>query len=76
MSTEAQDQFFTSTLFPPLKQFQGKESYFENEPPLSLAVGYIVVLGFGVFFSVVTMTIMTLSQRFGNAGDITSEHFK
>jgi urea-proton symporter len=40
------------------------------------AVGYGVVVGFGVLFSVVTTAIMFTSQYFGNKGEITSEHFK
>ena len=35
-------------------EYQGESSYFGNKPPLSLAVGYIVVLGFGVLFSLLT----------------------
>jgi Na+/proline symporter len=48
---------------------------FFSEPPLSVGVGYAVVLGFGLFFSLVTTCFVYMNHYFGNKGDITSEHF-
>lgn len=39
-------------------------------------VGYAVVLGFGVAFSVLTTLLVYVNRWFGNQGDVTSEHFK
>jgi len=44
--------------------------------PLSVAVGYIVVLGFGALFSIFTTTLVMLDKYFGRHKEITSEHFK
>jgi uncharacterized membrane protein (DUF4010 family) len=63
-------------LVPPLLRYQGKDSFFGGEPPLSEGFGYLVVLGFGVLFSVITTVLVLLNKYFGNQGEITSEHFK
>lgn len=60
---------------PPFKKFAGQESFFGGEPPLSEGVGYLVVLGFGGLFSLVTTAIVYMNKFFGAKGDITSEHF-
>ena len=39
-------------------------------------VGYAVVLGFGVAFSVITTMIVYINRWFSDQGDVTSEHFK
>lgn len=44
--------------------------------PLSQAVGYIVVLGFGALFSIFTTVLVFLDKYFGRHKEITSEHFK
>ena len=44
--------------------------------PLSVAVGYIVVLGFGALFSIFTTVLVMLDKYFGRHKEITSEHFK
>lgn len=56
--------------------YAGQDSFFGGQPPLSLAVGYVVVLGLGVFFSLATYLLVLANQYFGSMGDITSEHFK
>mmetsp|Transcript_39795 Transcript_39795/g.67852 ORF Transcript_39795/g.67852 Transcript_39795/m.67852 type:complete len:727 (-) Transcript_39795:134-2314(-) len=53
----------------------GKDSYFGGAPPLSEAIGYIVVLGFGVFFSIFTTVIVYMDKVFAGNATITSEHF-
>jgi urea-proton symporter len=55
---------------------QGKESYFGGKSPLPVAAGYLVVLGFGAFFSIFTTVLVYVNKYFGTQGDITSEHFK
>jgi hypothetical protein len=61
---------------PPFLQYQGQQSFFEGEPPLSEGIGYLVVLGFGGLFSIITTVLVLLNKYFGNQGQITSEHFK
>jgi len=62
---------------PPLyEKYAGDESFFGGAPPLSTAVGYVVVLGFGFAFSIVTTILVYLNHYFGRQGDETSEHFK
>jgi hypothetical protein len=63
-------------VFPPFLEFSGEESYFAGEPPLPVGVGYAVVLGFGIFFSVVTTCLVFINKYFGHRGELTSEHFK
>lgn len=60
---------------PPL-EWQGKESFFpKGAAPLPEWVGYAVVLGFGLLFSVITTIIVYINKYFGSKGEITSEHF-
>ena len=61
---------------PPFDKYKGKDSFFGGEPPLSEGVGYLVVLGFGVLFSLITTGLVYMNKYFGMHGDITSEHFK
>ena len=61
---------------PPLQKYAGQESFFGGEPPLSEGVGYLVVLGFGFLFSILTTILVYMNKYFGAKGDITSEHFK
>jgi hypothetical protein len=58
------------------EEFRGQDSYFGGEPPLSKAIGYFVVLGFGAFFSIMTTGIVYLNKYFGNKAPMSSEHFK
>jgi SSS family transporter len=62
-------------IFPPFLQYDKQDSFFGGDPPLSVGVGYLVVLGFGALFSVITTILVFLNKYFGNAGEITSEHF-
>jgi len=50
-------------------------SYFGGESPLSLTVGYLVVLGFGALFSVFTTLVVFMDKTFAGNASITSEHF-
>ena len=61
---------------PPFERYQGQDSFFGDDAPLSKAVGYLVVLGFGALFSIITTVLVMLNKFFGHKGDITSEHFK
>jgi hypothetical protein len=63
-------------LSPVFPQYAGQSSFFEGDTPLSKVVGYLVVLGFGFLFSIVTTILVYLNKYFGKLGDITSEHFK
>jgi len=56
-------------------EYFGMDSYFGGSPPLSTAVGYIVVLGFGAFFSIFTTIVVYLNKVFSGNATITSEHF-
>jgi len=63
-------------LSPTFLEYQGQESFFEGDAPLNVGIGYLVVLGFGALFSVVTTGLVLMNKYFGSRGDITSEHFK
>jgi len=56
-------------------EYFGMNSYFGDSPPLSTAVGYIVVLGFGVFFSLFTTIVVYLDKVFSGNATLTSEQF-
>ena len=62
--------------FPPFLRYDGMDSFFGGEPPLSKGVGYLVVLGFGFLFSIITTILVLMNKYFGAKGEITSEHFK
>jgi uncharacterized membrane protein (DUF4010 family) len=61
---------------PPFDKYRGQDSFFGGEPPLSEGVGYLVVLGFGFLFSIITTILVYLNKYFGARGEVTSEHFK
>jgi urea-proton symporter len=63
-------------IFPPFAMYDGQDSYFGGEPPLSVAIGYFVVLGFGALFSVFTTYLIFADKYFGKNHTITSEQFK
>lgn len=63
-----------SNVLPPFLEYFGQESYFGGQPPLSVAVGYIIVLGFGAMFSVVT-TLVTVADKYFGGLNMTSEQF-
>jgi len=55
-------------------EYHGEKSFFGNDTPLGLDVGYLVVLGFGALFSIFTTIIVYLERRYAGALN-TSEHF-
>ena len=65
-----------NNIFPPFLRYDGFTSFFGGQPPLSEAVGYVVVLGFGALFSIFTTLLVMLDKYFGRHKEITSEHFK
>uniref|UniRef100_A0A7S1YU98 Urea active transporter n=1 Tax=Trieres chinensis TaxID=1514140 RepID=A0A7S1YU98_TRICV len=62
-------------LYPPFKEYAGQESFFLGEHPLNVSIGWIVVLGFGVVFSIFTTAIVMIDKFFKGNASITSEHF-
>lgn len=60
---------------PPLEAFAGQDSFFGGNPPLSEGIGYLVVLGFGAFFSVFT-TVLVYMNKYFRKTEMSSEHFK
>ena len=75
MSSPTVVERLTNELIPPFAEYSGKESYFEGNTPLSKAVGYVVVLGFGALFSVFTTAIVYFDKKFKGNANMTSEHF-
>lgn len=61
---------------PPFARYKGQDSFFGGAAPLSVGVGYLVVLGFGALFSVFTTLLVYLNKHFRSKHEITSEHFK
>jgi hypothetical protein len=57
-------------------EYAGMESFFGGSPPLSEAVGYLVVLGFGAAFSIFTTILVYLEGKYSGSGGMTSEKFK
>ena len=53
----------------------GKATYFGGKPPLSQAIGYIVVLGWGAFFSILTTVVVCIERKMSGK-NYTSERFK
>eukprot|EP00546_Thalassionema_frauenfeldii_P016721 CAMPEP_0178894860 /NCGR_PEP_ID=MMETSP0786-20121207/253_1 /TAXON_ID=186022 /ORGANISM="Thalassionema frauenfeldii, Strain CCMP 1798" /LENGTH=69 /DNA_ID=CAMNT_0020565001 /DNA_START=725 /DNA_END=934 /DNA_ORIENTATION=- len=53
-----------STFEPPFLEYAGKTSFFGGEPPLPETVGYIVVIGFGALFSVITTLLVYMDKYF------------
>mmetsp|Transcript_32949 Transcript_32949/g.49750 ORF Transcript_32949/g.49750 Transcript_32949/m.49750 type:complete len:715 (+) Transcript_32949:115-2259(+) len=60
---------------PPFLEYQGDKSFFGGTPPLSKTVGYIVVIGFGAIFSVITTLLVFIDSYFGSKKKMTSESF-
>lgn len=50
-------------------------SFFGGSAPLSESIGYLVVLGFGLFFSLFTTLVVMADKYFGSKKEMTSEHF-
>lgn len=62
--------------FPPFNRYKYQDSYFGGKPPLQEGIGYSVVLGFGLFFSVLTTLLVFINRRFGTKAPMNSERFK
>lgn len=76
MSAELVDLSNRNDVVPPFLEYEGATSFFpKGEAPLPGWVGYAVVLGFGLLFSVITTMIVYINKYFGSKGEITSEHF-
>ena len=59
------------------EEYYGQDSFFGGDPPLPKSVGYVVVLGFGAAFSVLTTILVFLEGKiFGDSSAMTSEKFK
>jgi len=54
--------------------YWGKKSFFGADPPLDLSAGYLIVLGFGAFFSVFTTALVYIDKVY-NKTEHTSEFF-
>ena len=65
-----------ATVSPTYNEYKYQTSFFEDDTPLDVSVGYLVVLGFGFLFSIVTTLLVLVNKKFGPNGDVTSEHFK
>lgn len=61
---------------PPFLEYQGQESFFGGTAPLSKTVGYIVVIGFGAMFSIITTLLVFIDSYYGSKKKMTSENFK
>lgn len=62
-------------LVPPFTQYSGMESFFGGVPPLSEGVGYAVVIGFGLAFSIFTTVVVFIDKKMSGNASMTSEHF-
>jgi len=61
---------------PPFQQYDNQDSYFGGDAPLSKTVGYVVVIGFGALFSIITTLLVFISTYFtAGSRTITSENF-
>ena len=56
------------------KEYFGQETFFEGQAPLPEWAGYLIVIGFGAFFSLFTWAIMALDRKFVGT-KLTSEFF-
>jgi SSS family transporter len=56
-------------------QYAGMDSFFGGTAPLSKAVGFVVVLGFGAAFSVFTTLIVYMEKWFSGGEAMSSEKF-
>jgi SSS family transporter len=56
------------------RKYQGEETFFDGKAPLPVWSGYLIVVAFGVFFSLFTTGIMALERKFVGT-KLTSEFF-
>ena len=56
------------------KEYFGQETFFEGKAPLPEWAGYLIVIGFGAFFSLFTWAIMALDRKYVGT-KLTSEFF-
>lgn len=76
MSASLVDLDNRNDVIPPFSEYEGQTSFFpKGDAPLPEWVGYTVVLGFGLLFSIITTAIVYINKYFGSKGEITSEHF-
>lgn len=68
-------QRLENDLFPPFAQYSGMTSFFGGKPPLSQGIGYLVILGFGFLFSILTTFIVFFDAKLRGNATMTSEHF-
>jgi len=66
---------FSNELTPPFEQYIGMESFFGGTPPLSKGIGYLVILGFGLLFSLFTTMVVFFDSKLRGDAVMTSEHF-
>jgi hypothetical protein len=59
-----------------IEKYAGATSFFGGDSPLSEAIGYVVVLGFGAAFSLFTTLLVYLEGRLAGGKGMTSEKFK
>jgi len=57
------------------EEYYGQKSFFGDDAPLDISVGYFVVLGFGAAFSIFTTLIVWMDRKFSGGQAITSEQF-
>jgi len=75
MSSDILTSRFEDPLVPPFVEYIGQESFFGGQPPLSEAVGWAVVVGFGLAFSIFTTIVVFLDKYLKGNASMTSEHF-
>jgi len=62
-------------MVPPFTEYSGQTSFFGGKPPLNEAVGWAVVVGFGLAFSIFTTVVVFLDKYLKGNASMTSEHF-
>jgi hypothetical protein len=70
MASEGSDSFYLDA--------DGKKqmAYFGGDSPPPVSVGYVVILGFGLFFLIFTTIVVYVDKAFSKNETITSEEFK
>ena len=52
-----------NNVVPPFAEYEGQSSFFGGTPPLPVGVGYGVVLGFGILFSLITTALVYMVRQ-------------